>query len=135
MILFFTGGIISFWISDSNTIIPAHYHGSIIGITIALMGLVYLYLTRLGFNFSKSRLIGLMPYFYCVGQIMHIMGLAISGGYGALRKTPGEALSAKATTALGFMGAGGLFALIGGLLFVYICYSAFFHKCFKVSSS
>jgi cytochrome c oxidase subunit 1 len=134
MVLFFSGGVMSFWINDSNTIIPAHYHGSIIGITIALMGLVYLYLTRLNFHFSKNRFIKLIPYFYCVGQMMHITGLAVSGGYGALRKTPGEALSAKATTALGFMGAGGLLALIGGLLFVYICYSAFFRKCFQESN-
>ena len=98
------------------------------------MGLVYFYLNRLGFHFSKNRLIRWMPYFYCIGQLMHIMGLAISGGYGALRKTPGESLSAKATTALGFMGLGGLMALIGGLLFVYICYSAFFNKRSKVSS-
>ncbi len=134
MVLFFSGGIISFWINESNTIIPAHYHGSIIGITISLMGLIYLYLTRLSFHFSKNKLVRIIPYIYCVGQMMHIVGLAISGGYGALRKTPGEALSAKATTALGFMGVGGLFALIGGLLFVYICYSAFFYKCFKTSN-
>jgi hypothetical protein len=134
MVLFFSGGLVSFWIRDSNTIIPAHYHGSIVGISLSLMGLVYFYLNRLGFHFSKNRLIRWMPYFYCIGQLMHIMGLAISGGYGALRKTPGESLSAKATTALGFMGLGGLMALIGGLLFVYICYSAFFNKRSKVSS-
>lgn len=134
MILFFSGGIISFWINENNTIIPAHYHGSIIGITISSMGLIYLHLTRLNFHFSKNKLVRLIPYIYCIGQMMHIIGLAVSGGYGALRKTPGETLSAKATTALGFMGVGGLFALIGGLLFVYICYSAFFHKCFKTSN-
>jgi hypothetical protein len=128
MTLFFVGGLISLFIKESNTIIPAHYHGSIVGVTVALMGLLYVNLVELNFKFNKNKLMVLIPYLYCLGQFAHIMGLAISGGYGALRKTPGEVLSSKAMTALGLMGAGGLIALMGGLLFVYICYNAFFHK-------
>jgi cytochrome c oxidase subunit 1 len=32
-----------------NVVIPAHYHGSIVGITLAFMGLAYVLLPRLGF--------------------------------------------------------------------------------------
>jgi hypothetical protein len=49
LVLFGVGGIIGFSIQGSNVKIPAHYHGSIVGVTIALMGLAYWLLPRLGF--------------------------------------------------------------------------------------
>ena len=39
IILFGSGGLIGLVIEGTNTIIPAHYHGSIVGITLACMGL------------------------------------------------------------------------------------------------
>ena len=70
------------------------------------------------------------PIVYGIGQIMHISGLAYSGGYGVLRKTPGEisniSLSVKA--ALGFMGLGGVIAIIGGLMFVVVLARAMWGK-------
>lgn len=134
MILFFSGGVISFFITDHSTIIPAHYHGSIVGITIALKGLIYIFLIQYRFSLIRNKLAILVPYLYSGGQFIHILGLAISGGYGALRKAPGVALAPQAKIALAFMGGGGLIALIGGLLFVYLCYNVFFHKWFKESN-
>lgn len=134
MLLFFAGGVISLFIAGSNTIIPAHYHGSVVGITVAMNGLIFVLLTDQGFKFIKGKLANLVLYIYSGGQLVHIFGLAISGGYGALRKNHGEVLAAKARIALSFMGVGGLIALIGGLLFVYLCYNAFFCKwCKRVS--
>lgn len=127
ILLFFMGGIISLFISESNTIIPAHYHGSVVGITLALQGVIYLKYIKIKQNWQNF-----IPVLYALGQLMHIFGLAISGGYGALRKTPGEVLSLKANIALAFMGLGGLIALIGGLLFVIICYNAFANRNYKV---
>ena len=111
-ILFMVGGIIGVLISETNVTIPAHYHGSIVGISIAYMGMVY-YLLKIG---SKLQI-----YILTIGQFLHISGLALAGGYGVLRKTPGEDFTLSAKVAMGVMGGGGLIAIIGGLMFVYIC--------------
>lgn len=128
LLLFFSGGFIALLISGVNTIIPAHYHGSIVGVTLALMGLAYLLLPKLGYAPVKGRLADLQPWIYGVGQMLHISGLAVSGAMGIQRKTSGAAqgldsLAAKA--AMGVMGVGGLLAVIGGILFVWIMLRAF----------
>ncbi len=115
LILFIYGGLLAMTITGQDARIPAHYHGAIVAVTIALMGMAYAWLpiTRC------LRTTKWQPIVYGVGQIMHISGLAYSGGYGALRKTPGaEGLPIDAVIALGFMGIGGLMAIVGGLLFV-----------------
>jgi cytochrome c oxidase subunit I len=129
LLLFFAGGLIAMSISGVNTIIPAHYHGSIVGVTLALMGLAYLLLPRLGYPPVSGRLADLQPWIYGFGQLVHISGLAVSGAMGIQRKTAGAAqgldtLSAK--LAMGVMGVGGLLAVIGGMLFVWIMLQAFY---------
>lgn len=124
LILFIYGGVLGALITGQNVVIPAHYHGSIVGVTLAFMGLAYLMLPELGYRpVAHWRLSYWQPIVYGVGQIMHISGLAYSGGYGVLRKTPaGEMaeLSLSVKAALGFMGLGGLIAIIGGLMFVVV---------------
>jgi hypothetical protein len=59
---------------------------------------------------------------------MHIGGLAYSGGYGVLRKTPGSvanSLTPDVKIAMGIMGTGGLLAVIGGILFVVVMARAY----------
>jgi hypothetical protein len=124
VILFTVGGFIGYLIRGSNVIIPAHYHGSIVGVTLALMGFVYLLLPKLGYTHMRLSLARIQPILYGVGQLMHVLGFAISGGYGTLRKTPGAAQTAEGQTALGLMGLGGFLSLIGGLLFVIVVYEA-----------
>lgn len=124
VLLYATGGLLGYMISGSNVIIPAHYHGSIVGITMALMGLVYLLLPKLGYKQLNLRLARVQPVIYGSGQLMHVVGFAISGGYGTLRKTPGAAQTAEGQAALGLMGLGGLLSVIGGLLFVIAVYQA-----------
>jgi heme/copper-type cytochrome/quinol oxidase subunit 1 len=121
LLLFAVGGLIGAAISGVNTIIPAHYHGSIVGVTLALMGLTYHLLPRLGLGTPPPRLAALQPLIYAAGQLLHVGGLAASGAMGIQRKTAGAAqgldtLGAKA--AMGVMGLGGLLAVIGGILFV-----------------
>lgn len=123
MLLFFSGGAIALFISGVNTIIPAHYHGSIVGVTMGLMGLAYLLLPKLGYPPVRGRLAELQPWIYGIGQLLHITGLAMSGAMGIQRKTAGAAqgldtLSAK--LAMGVMGIGGLLAVIGGVIFVWV---------------
>jgi hypothetical protein len=124
-ILFIYGGVLGALINGQNVVIPAHYHGSIVGVTLGFMGIAYLMLPQLGYRDVASwRLAYWQPIVYGAGQLMHISGLAYSGGYGVLRKSPGEiadiALPVKA--ALGFMGLGGLIAIVGGLMFVVVVF-------------
>lgn len=121
--LFVAGGVLGLLISGQNVTIPAHYHGAIVAVTLAMMGLAYAMLPRFGYrSMASDRMAFIQPILYGVGQLMHIGGLAYSGGYGVLRKTPGQPIemAPEVKAALGFMGLGGLLAIIGGLLFVVV---------------
>ena len=129
--LFVAGGVLSMFISGSNTIVPAHYHGAIVGVTLALMGLSYHLLPRLGFGTPSGRAARWQPWIYGVGQLLHIGGLAASGAMGIERKTAGAAQGLKgiaAKASMGVMGIGGLLAVIGGILFVLVVIGAFRHR-------
>ena len=123
MLLFASGGMIGVFIAGSNVRIPAHYHGCIVGVTLALMGLVYHLLPRLGYRAPEGRLATLQPTLYGAGQLMHILGLVWSGGYGVQRKVAGAEQvlrSSSEIAGMGLMGLGGLIAIVGGLLFVVV---------------
>ena len=123
VVLFAVGGGISFMIEGSNTIITAHYHGTGGAISLAFMGLAFLLLPQLGYRTPELKLARWQPYVYGAGQLLHIIGLLWSGGYGVQRKVAGAAqelttLGQKA--GMGLMGLGGLIAIIGGLMFLII---------------
>jgi hypothetical protein len=123
MLLFAAGGMIGFLIKGSDVRIPAHYHGSIVGVTLALMGLAYAVLPRLGFAAPSRRLATLQPLLYGGGQLLHVVGLVWSGGYGVQRKVAGAQQVLRSTQeviGMGVMGLGGLIAIAGGILFVVI---------------
>ncbi|MDO9460948.1 MAG: cytochrome C oxidase subunit I, partial [Alphaproteobacteria bacterium] len=114
-------------ISGNNVRIPAHYHGCIVGVTLALMGLVYHLLPRLGWRAPAGRLAVLQPALYGAGQLLHIVGLVWSGGYGVQRKVAGseQVLRSGAEVAgMGLMGLGGLVAIAGGMLFIVVVWRA-----------
>ena len=127
MFLFAAGGIIGALINGNNVKIPAHYHGCIVGVTLAFMGLVFHLLPQLGYGAVRGKLATAQPYIYGCGQLMHIIGLVWSGGYGVQRKVAGadQVLHSTAEIAgMGLMGLGGLIAIIGGLIFVIIVIGA-----------
>ena len=131
IILFAMGGIIGFMIEGSNVIIPAHYHGSIVGVTLAFMGLSYHLLPLLGFTKPTSRMAQWQPYVYGGGQLMHVLGLAYSGGHGVQRKVSGSAQgldNISEILGMAVMGVGGAIAIVGGLLFVIVMIKAFMKK-------
>ena len=120
-VLFLYGGFLGLLIQGQNVVIPAHYHGSIVGVTLAFMGFAYVMLPKLGYrDVSQWKMAWLQPYIYGIGQIMHVSGFAWSGGYGALRKTPGGTYEGTAQIAMGLMGGGAGLAAIGGLMFVIV---------------
>lgn len=127
ILLFGVGGIIGFLISGSNVTVPAHYHGSIVGVTLAFMGLTYHLMPRLGFREISGKWARWQPTIYGTGQLMHILGLAWSGGYGVQRKTAGAAQGLEGLQqqlGMGLMGLGGMIAIIGGIIFLVVVFLA-----------
>ncbi len=125
VLLFGVGGILGFMITGSNTIVPAHYHGSIVGISLAFMGLTFHLLPRLGFGPVPRRMATLQPYIFGVGQLMHVLGLAWSGGHGVQRKTAGSAQGLEnlpEILGMAFAGLGGLIAIVAGVMFLIIVF-------------
>lgn len=125
--LFAFGAGISLLIEDSNTIITAHYHGTGGAISLAFMGLTLYLLPRLGYREPNLKWAMLVPYVYGAGQLLHIVGLLWSGGYGVQRKVAGAAqgLHGFAQTAgMGLMGLGGLIAVIGGIMFLVVVFKS-----------
>ncbi len=149
ILVFFAGGLIGVLISGINLSIPAHYHGSIVGISIGFLGFAYIFcfrdsgfatpdqtLSKKLFTFSlslKQPIYGsnslscyskwpnIQLIIITFGQLLHIAGLALAGGYGILRKNPDGEIALSAKFYMGMLGGGGLIAIIGGLMFVYIC--------------
>ena len=124
ILLFGVGGIIGFMISGSTVTVPAHYHGSIVGITIAFMGITFHLLPQLGFGRISGRAARWQPGIYGVGQLMHIVGLAWSGGYNVARKSTEVQEGIERVAGLGLMGLGGLISIIGGVMFLVLVYLA-----------
>lgn len=125
--LFALGGVLGYMIQGVNVVIPAHYHGSIVGVTLAFMGLAYVLLPTLGFARPEGRMAIWQPYVYGGGQLIHVLGLAWSGGYGVQRKVAGaeQALhTLPQKIGMGMMGLGGLIAVIGGIMFILVCLKA-----------
>lgn len=112
-------------ISGSNTVIPAHYHASVGGVTASFMALTYLLLEPLGAPIP-ARLRPLtrwQPLVYGAGQVVFAIGFAFSGLYGLARKAYGAEQVVRTTSetvGLAVMGLGGLVAVAGGALFVTI---------------
>lgn len=121
IVFFAYGGILGLFIRQMNTIVPAHYHASVVGgLTIAFMGLCYHFLPLLGYRPAQGRLPIIQPYIYSIGHLLHISGLAVMGGYGALRKTAADTSTVNTLLGKLMFFTGSPLALIGGLLFIII---------------
>ncbi|QMV45676.1 hypothetical protein HC358_00695 [Wolbachia pipientis] len=118
-LLFIYGDVLGVLTIEGNVTIPAHYHGSVVGITIAFMNFIYWLLTKLNFKEVKSSMVRLQIYAYSVGHFLHITGLIWLGGYGALRKVA-DLPSISSMLARACFIAGGAISVIGGMLFVII---------------
>lgn len=131
LLLFGVGGMMGFMIDGNNVKIPAHYHGCIVGVSLALMGLSYQLLHALGFKTVNFKLSRIQLWVYASGQFLHIAGLVWSGGYGVQRKVAGAAQgldSIERIAGMGIMGLGGLLSAIGGFMFIVIVLKAMLVK-------
>jgi len=113
-------------IRGSNTMVPAHYHASIGGVTAAFMTVAYLMLRAYGCAHPTPRLrlaAAWQPVIYGVGQMIFAAGFGLAGVYGMSRKAYGAEQADRGlaeSIGLGVMGIGGLLAVVGGILFLAI---------------
>ncbi len=119
------GWILGAMIRDSTTLIPAHYHAAIGGVTVAFMAVTYPLLDALGspaaITKRRARLATLQPAIFALGQGIFAIGFGWSGAYGMGRKLYGAEQSTErlgAWLGLGVMSIGGLIAIVGGLIFI-----------------
>lgn len=123
ILLFGIGGILGLFIAESSTLITAHYHGSITGVTMAFMAMTYLLLPYFGFAAPKLRLATIQIFAYGIGQFIHITGLAWGGGHGMKRKIVGTAQDIgiqSIITPQDLVGLGGVIAVLSGILFAAV---------------
>lgn len=149
ILVFVSGSLIGVFISERNLSIPAHYHGSIVGISIGFLGFAYMFcfcdsvfaipdpilskqlltcslslkslndFTDTSSKYSKWPNIQLI--IITVGQLLHIAELVLVGGYEILQKKIHKEIALVVKCYIGILGVGELIIIIGGLMFVYIC--------------
>ncbi len=117
---FCLGGLIR----GNNTVVPAHYHASIGAVTASLMGVTYLIFAFRGLPQPSDRLVRAsrwQPVLFGLGQAVFAAGFALAGSQGMARKTYATEQHIRTgveIVGLSVMGAGGLVAVAGGLLFI-----------------
>ncbi len=133
-LLTFVGFSIGATISGSNTMVPAHYHASLGGITVAFMAVTYLLFESFGVCI-RSRVLKLVaawqPAMYGVGMAMFAAGFMWAGANGMGRKLYGAEQASRGlaeTLGLSIMGVGGLISIVGGLLYLTIVSTARWSK-------
>ncbi|MCP4780205.1 MAG: hypothetical protein GY877_05475 [Hyphomicrobium sp.] len=120
-VVFGVGGIMGLLITGSDTRTPAHYHGVIAGVNLALMGLfLRCFLPIIGRPLPQNWVIRGQILLFGIGQLIACVGLFWAGGYGAPRKTPGviDSLVDGAVLGMYLHGIGALIAIVGGVVFV-----------------
>ena len=121
--LFALGGILGMFIGESSTLITAHYHGSIVAVTMAFMAMTYYWLPRFGYSMPNLKWARIQVYAYAIGQFVHITGLAWGGGHGMKRKVVGttQDIGVQAfITPQDLVGLGGVVAVLSGVLFAVV---------------
>lgn len=123
IMLFAMGGLIALTIQGSDTRIPAHYHGTIGGVTLGYMTLGQLAMRDNGWMTTRPKWTMIQLTSYGVGQALFVLGMFAGGIFGLARKTYGQAQvldTAEKIFSMGLMGVGGFLAIMAGGMFVII---------------
>jgi hypothetical protein len=119
------GYVLGALIRGSNTMVPAHYHAAIGAVTACFMTATYPLLASLGIASDWHRLAvrlrTLQPALFGVGQAIFALGFAFAGAHGAGRKVYASDQHVKSlaeSIGLVVMGAGGMLAIAGGVLYL-----------------
>jgi len=121
--MFAIGGVLGWFIGASNTLITAHYHGSIVAVTMAFMAMTYYWLPAFGFATPNLKWARIQVYTFAFGQTIHIFGLAWGGGHGMKRKVVGTTQDIGVQSLISpqdLVGAGGVIAVLSGILFAAV---------------
>lgn len=128
------GFVLGAAIRGSSTMVPAHYHAAVGGVTVAFMAMTYVLLPAFRIAVPggwPTRAATWQPAVYGLGMFIFAGGFALAGAHGMGRKIYGAEQAARGvaeTIGLALMGAGGLVAITGGVLFLVIigrsCWSA-----------
>ncbi|WP_404425301.1 hypothetical protein [Nibricoccus sp. IMCC34717] len=121
------GFILGALIRGSSTLVPAHYHASLGGVTAAFMTATYLLTGRTAERLYSEgtfwRRAGSQLLVFGGGQAVFAIGFALAGLYGLGRKTYGAEQVVRSLgekVGLGVMGVGGLVAATGGIWFLVL---------------
>lgn len=120
--LFLAGMYLGVLIDQNNARVPAHYHGAIGGITLVFMGMVYQLIHDWFGMPLQQRLLRWQASLYASGLALLMAGLVVAD---IPRKTVAVIDSSLRTTiGHSLTGLGGMLALIGSLLFLWLALSA-----------
>ena len=114
--------------------VPAHYHASVGGVTVAFMAGTFLLLPLFGLSIRQPalrRAATWQPALYGTGMALFAAGFALAGAYGMGRKIYGAEQATRGfaeTIGLGMMGIGGLVAVAGGVVFLIVIGSAWWRS-------
>ena len=126
--VFAAGGVLGLFVDGADTRTPAHYHGVIAGVTLAFMGLFYVtFLPLLERPLKPGKLLFAQIYLFAGGQLAACIGLFLAGGFGVPRKTAGQAQGLEemgAIVGMALNGIGALFAVLGGIVFIWMVAAA-----------
>lgn len=124
LFLFAFGGVLGFFEGSIDTRTPSHYHAMLIAVSLAFMALYFaLFLPLLGRRTKRQKMRTAMYLLLGGGQFLHSAGLYLAGVEGVLRKTPGAAQGLDSTwkiATMSLMGLGGLIAVSGGIIFIFL---------------
>jgi hypothetical protein len=120
------GFVLGACIRSSTTLVPAHYHASLGGVTVAFMTAAYLVCAgaaRSGLAAATITSARRQVALFGVGQTVFALGFGLGGLYGLGRKTYASeqhVRSAGEYVGLGVMGVGGLCATVAGVWFLWL---------------
>lgn len=124
LLLFALGGVLGGFADGGDTRTPAHYHAVIGGVNLAFMALFFAILLPALLKPADQMLRTRLPFwFYGCGQALFSLGMFIAGSAGVGRKVAGAAQGLDSLVKVAGMtltGVGGVVAVIGGVMFVWL---------------
>jgi len=128
-VLTLLGFILGAMIRGSSTLVPGHYHCAIGAVTIILMAAGHEFCRVMApAGAPSARLARWQLLLFGAGQAVFGLGFALAGAYGLGRKQYGAEQHVRSLgehLGLGVMGLGGLVAVAGGLLFLFLMLRSF----------
>jgi hypothetical protein len=116
-------------IRGSNTIVPAHYHAAVGGVTVSFMSAALVLLGAVSASAPRAlrRAAAVQPLLYGGGMLLFAAGFAFAGAHGMGRKMYGAEQASRTlveSVGLAVMGFGGFVAVAGGVLFLGVALAA-----------